>query len=81
MGLPFLLSAQREDLDHDEVVDFTQNGGWQKINTFFPLLFSEGGSPFEHWMNPLRSSTERLKVSSLLLPLVETVSDIGPVPF
>ncbi|KAJ2935589.1 hypothetical protein H1R20_g1505, partial [Candolleomyces eurysporus] len=63
--LPIFLNRVDCDIDEDEVVGFTQNGGWQKINNLLPLLnrSSDEWLPgtFEDWIEPLRSFTISLK--------------------
>ncbi|RXW14626.1 hypothetical protein EST38_g11225 [Candolleomyces aberdarensis] len=56
----FLNGAPATD---EEVVGFTQNGGWQKINNLLPLLYFKqerfyGG---DDWMGALQNLTDRLK--------------------
>ena len=49
----------------DEVVDFTQNGGWRKIDKLFPLLRIHGIPFRQDWMASLRQFTAKVKVSDL----------------
>lgn len=37
VDLPMFLASHQTDID-DEIVSFTQNGGWQKINNLLPPL-------------------------------------------
>jgi hypothetical protein len=64
--LPFFLGSSKIALDDDEVVSFTQNGGWQKVDKILPLLFSgwlHESSLFESWISHLQNISDRLKVS------------------
>ncbi|RXW20303.1 hypothetical protein EST38_g5560 [Candolleomyces aberdarensis] len=48
----------------DEVVHFTQNGGWQKINSLLPPLYRTGryfSTSSRNWIVNLRGFTDRLK--------------------
>jgi hypothetical protein len=50
----------------DEVVGFTQKGGWQKINNLLPLLYGPDTwlfNSFDGWIDALHDFTDRLKVS------------------
>ena len=58
--LPYFLSKSADD---DEVVDFTQNSGWRKIDKLFPLL--RGLSRLTGWMQSLSQYTAKMKVSDL----------------
>ena len=50
----------------DEVVDFTEKGGWRKIDKLFPLLMRFNSSlDWEDWTEPLRRFTVDVKVSDL----------------
>ncbi|RXW13459.1 hypothetical protein EST38_g12393 [Candolleomyces aberdarensis] len=52
-------------INDEEVVDFTQNGGWQKINNLLPLLQRKGNWFYlilEHWIEPLEKFADHLKV-------------------
>jgi hypothetical protein len=62
--LPFSL-RNVPDIDA-EVVSFTQNGGWQKIDAIWPLLYSRSvwlRRLFARWTDSLRDVADRLKVS------------------
>ncbi|RXW13665.1 hypothetical protein EST38_g12189 [Candolleomyces aberdarensis] len=51
-------------IDDEEVVSFTQNGGWQKINNLLPLLHRLGGwlcDYFDEWIGSLQRFTDPLK--------------------
>jgi hypothetical protein len=60
------LGGAKNALDEDEVVGFTQNGGWQKVDNLVPLLYH-----FDHWffsyrgawISAVREISDRLKVS------------------
>ena len=41
--LPYFLNSTT-GIDDGEVRDFTQNGGWQKLDSLLPLLHHSGGS-------------------------------------
>ncbi|KAJ2921521.1 hypothetical protein H1R20_g15577, partial [Candolleomyces eurysporus] len=61
--LPSFLS-DIDGIDDDEVVGFTQNGGWQKINNLLPLLFRSvrySRDRFDRWITALHYLTDRLK--------------------
>ncbi|KAJ2921769.1 hypothetical protein H1R20_g15327, partial [Candolleomyces eurysporus] len=61
--LPSFLSAV-DAIDDDEVVAFTQNGGWQTINSLLPLMFPQSRYlrvDFNHWIRDLQSFTDGLK--------------------
>jgi hypothetical protein len=69
----FLASTQTtlDDID-DEIVGFTQNGGWQKINNLFPLLIRSNvnlyfldNSPI--WVDAVQILFDNLKVSLSVL--------------
>ncbi|KAJ2921761.1 hypothetical protein H1R20_g15330, partial [Candolleomyces eurysporus] len=47
----------------DEVVRFTENGGWHKINNLLPLLRFTGylSYSFDDWIGALHHFTDRLK--------------------
>ena len=62
--LPFFLDNGHAT--DDDVVDFTQNGGWQKINNLIPSLFHKDKSLpqyFNSWLLCLRRFSNHLKVS------------------
>ncbi|RXW20595.1 hypothetical protein EST38_g5257 [Candolleomyces aberdarensis] len=62
-GLPSFLAGVGDDVI-DEVVAFTQNGGWQKIDNLIPLLYLHGGwfsRNFDSWIGDLHTFTDRLK--------------------
>ena len=67
--LPFFLS--KTTAIDDEVVEFTRNGGWRKLDSLFPLLCGlaeTDGVPigyFEGWIQSLRQFTANVKVSDL----------------
>ena len=69
--LPFSLS--KSATVDDEVADFTQNGGWRKIDKLFPLLpirvdgwlLYHGVKFCENWIASLRHCTAHVKVSDL----------------
>jgi hypothetical protein len=77
------LGSPQTALDDDEVVDFTQNGGWQKINNLLVLLYRYSrwfrDQPFGSWISCLQGISDRLKVSHF--PCVEAASDISFVVF
>jgi hypothetical protein len=62
--LPFALrNAPAID---DEVVSFTQSGGWQKLEILWPLLYRRRGWLrvfFADWTSSLHNIADRLKVS------------------
>ncbi|RXW18418.1 hypothetical protein EST38_g7431 [Candolleomyces aberdarensis] len=61
--LPFFLSRASVALD-DEVADFTQNGGWRKIDVLFLLLWTQmhwTNGRFKGWIASLRQFTNNLK--------------------
>ena len=65
MDLPFFLD-RAPTVDDGEVVRFTQNGGWQKIDNLLPLLYCKGSwllREFRYWINALQEFAKRLKVS------------------
>ncbi|KAJ2924165.1 hypothetical protein H1R20_g12930, partial [Candolleomyces eurysporus] len=62
-GLPSFLGGANA-IDGDEVVRFTQNGGWQKIDSLLPLLHRKSGyisGDFEGWVMDLGNFTDLLK--------------------
>jgi hypothetical protein len=64
--LPFSLGSPRNVLDEDEVVGFTQNGGWQKVDNLVPLLHRfdpEFCYHCEQWINAVHEISDHLKVS------------------
>jgi hypothetical protein len=64
--LPFSLDAAAAAID-DEVVRFTQNNGWQKMDNLLPLLYRSKGwfcDTFDDWTAHLDRFTEEMKVSS-----------------
>jgi hypothetical protein len=66
----------------DEVVGFTQNGGWQKIDTVLPLVYGLNRFMPRTWMDNLRCFANNLKVSHLpLASAIEAMSDIKLVAF
>jgi hypothetical protein len=50
----------------DEVVEFTEKGGWQKIDDVFPLVLGSG-LHLPSWMPSIRKYTSALKVSYFFL--------------
>jgi hypothetical protein len=61
------MRSRKTGLD-DDVVGFTQNGGWQKVDKMLPLLYSfsgwfRGSSSFGSWISRLQKIFDRLKVS------------------
>ena len=63
LDVPWFLCNYPAD---DEVVGFTQNGGWQKINNLLPLRYREDTwlfRMFGPWINGLQNFTDHLKVS------------------
>ena len=66
--LPF--SLRKSAAVDDEVADFTQNGGWHKIDKLFPLLLSGSSIPASFcggWIADLRRFTTNMKVSGVPL--------------
>ncbi|KAJ2917319.1 hypothetical protein MD484_g3113, partial [Candolleomyces efflorescens] len=60
-GLPGFLASPTTALD-DEVVGFTQNGGWQKVDKLFPLLvYSEPDLFREFWSSEVHQVFDKLK--------------------
>ncbi|RXW19729.1 hypothetical protein EST38_g6121 [Candolleomyces aberdarensis] len=63
--LPFFLSSAAAALDQ-EVADFTQNGGWPKIDNLLPLLYHRTGrclpSETERWIGSLRRLIDIMKL-------------------
>jgi hypothetical protein len=57
--------ARAHDID-EEVVDFTENGGWQKIESVLPLMFN-CHLRLKSWIQCLRHFTSALKVSIFFL--------------
>ena len=50
----------------EEVVSFTQNGGWQKIDYLLPVLYRSSTwffNAFEFWIGPLCKFSDGLQVS------------------
>ena len=64
LTLPWFLCNYPAD---DEVVDFTQNGGWRKTNYLLPLRIFPPRGLFEFWMGPLRIYRDDLEVSCFSL--------------
>ncbi|RXW19405.1 hypothetical protein EST38_g6439 [Candolleomyces aberdarensis] len=61
--LPSFLNGA-DGIDDDEILAFTQNGGWQKINNLLPLLYRPGrylSNYFQDWIGALRNLTDRLE--------------------
>jgi hypothetical protein len=59
------LENPRNDLDDDEVVGFTQNGGWQKVDNLVPLLYRFDSwfyGYFEVWTSAVCKISDHLKV-------------------
>jgi hypothetical protein len=59
------LGGAETALDDDEVVDFTQNSGWQKVDSLVPLLYCFDGwfrSNCEDWISAVREISDHLKV-------------------
>ncbi|KAJ2925065.1 hypothetical protein H1R20_g12041, partial [Candolleomyces eurysporus] len=62
-----------------EVSEFTQNGGWQKINNLVPLIYRLEGWLFQQfydWINPLelfadRLNTEKPEVAAAIRGFIE----------
>ncbi|KAJ2917317.1 hypothetical protein MD484_g3111, partial [Candolleomyces efflorescens] len=50
--LPCFLASPTIALDDDEVVSFTQNGGWQKVDKLCPLLISKDPYIFQEVWSP-----------------------------
>lgn len=72
INLPFFLGSPKTALDDDEVVGFTQNGGWQKVDNLVPLLYRFDPWFRGHcrdWIRAVReiSDRRRLKVSHSFL--------------
>ncbi|RXW15557.1 hypothetical protein EST38_g10295 [Candolleomyces aberdarensis] len=70
--LPLFLDSAPA-LTDDEIVGFTRNGGWQKINNLLPLLYRSGGwffDQFEDWIRFLDRFAGDLKARK---PEVATV--------
>jgi hypothetical protein len=68
-GLSFFLG--RAIAMDDEIVDFTQKGGWRKINSLLPLFVRLKEWPFqgfEDWIANLRQLADRLKVRDFTWP-------------
>jgi hypothetical protein len=68
INLPLSLGNPKTALDDDEVVGFTQHGGWQKINSLLSLqLQYRQGSWFYTnlggWIDAVRDISDFLKVS------------------
>jgi hypothetical protein len=64
--LPFFLTSAQTALDDGEVVGFTQNGGWQKVDNLVPLLYRFKGwfsYHCENWISAVREISDCLKVS------------------
>ncbi|KAJ2921767.1 hypothetical protein H1R20_g15325, partial [Candolleomyces eurysporus] len=62
--LSFLSGAHAIDVDDEEIVGFTENGGWQKINSLLPLLGRTNihlWDYFDKWIAALLYFTDRLK--------------------
>ncbi|RXW17449.1 hypothetical protein EST38_g8407, partial [Candolleomyces aberdarensis] len=63
-------------IDDEEVVGFTQNGGWQKINNLLPLLCNTSPWIGDDWIEALQKLTDRLKArkpeaAAVISPFVE----------
>ena len=61
--LPFFL-RDADGID-GEVFDFTQKGGWQKLDTLLPLLYRSTGWSGRPWISHLGLVLDELKVSDL----------------
>jgi hypothetical protein len=64
------LGSPKTAIDDDEVVGFTQNGGWQKVDKVLVLLYrcSEWfRDEFVAWISKLRTISDGLKVSHSFL--------------
>jgi hypothetical protein len=69
-NLPFFFTSPHAALDDDEVVSFTQNGGWQKVDSLLPPLFISGYFDvmyYEEWINILHQLSNHLQVSLSVL--------------
>jgi hypothetical protein len=57
-----------DDID-DEIVGFTQNGGWQKLDNLWPLLIRSGWimQYLNDWMDAVQTVFDNLKVSLSVL--------------
>ena len=62
--LPYFLN--KASAIDDEVIRFTQSGGWQKMNNMLPPLYRSGRWLFGHfyeWISRLSEFTDNLGVS------------------
>ena len=64
-GLPRFLASPIIALDDDEVVGFTQNGGWQKIDKLLPLVIVHPPYYIDFWYPSVHLVSDKLKVSQL----------------
>jgi hypothetical protein len=57
-----------DDID-DEIVGFTQNGGWQKLENLWPLMIDMNsiGRRLQDWMDTVQIVFDNLKVSLSVL--------------
>ena len=76
-ALPYFLSSTATALD-DEVTDFTQNGGWHKIDSLSPLVFRVTdhwtSGELANWIGTLRQFLDNVKVGDF--PLLGAAIDI-----
>ena len=67
--LPHILGLAETALFENELVAFTQNGGWHRIDKLLPLVYLTKNyllrSHWKHWIGDLRQHTDSLKVSRL----------------
>ncbi|KAJ2915217.1 hypothetical protein MD484_g5212, partial [Candolleomyces efflorescens] len=59
--LPRLLASPTTALDDDEVVGFTQNGGWQKVDKLLPLVILHPPYYIDFWYPSVHLVSDKLK--------------------
>jgi hypothetical protein len=49
----------------EEIVDFTEMGGWHKVDKLLPLVYDQSDEMLESWVSDIREAADNLKASGL----------------